>query len=63
MARSRTGLYVAGLGVLAVLIALLANPLGISSGGFGAKHILLLVVGIALIIGGLVAQRRAVVRR
>jgi hypothetical protein len=53
------GLLVALLGVVAVLIALLSNPLGISHGSFGAKHVLLLVVGIVLIVGGLVAQRRA----
>jgi hypothetical protein len=63
VARSRTGLYIAALGLLAVLLALLSNPLGISSGGFGTKHVLLLVAGIALIIVGLIAQRRAVIRR
>jgi hypothetical protein len=63
VARSRTGIYVAGLGLLAVLLALLANPLGISSGGFGTKHVLVLVVGIVLIVGGLVAQRRAATLR
>jgi hypothetical protein len=60
MTGSRTGLWVAGLGVLAVLIALLSEPLGISHGSFGAKHVLLLVVGVALIVGGLVVQRRTV---
>jgi hypothetical protein len=63
VAQSRAGIYVAGLGVLAILVALLANPLGLSSGGFGTKHILVLLVGIALVIGGLVAQRRSVTRR
>jgi hypothetical protein len=63
IARSRTGIYVAGLGLLAVLLALLANPLGISGGGFGTKHVLLLLVGISLIVGGLIAQRRAATRR
>jgi hypothetical protein len=58
MAENRIGLLVAGLGVVAVLIALLSDPLGISHGSFGAKHIALLVVGIALIVGGLVAQQR-----
>ena len=59
MAEDRIGLFVAGLGLLAVLIALLSNPLGISNGGFGAKHVVLLVVGIGMIVGGLVAQRRS----
>jgi len=63
MAESRTGLLVAGLGVLAVVIDLLAIPLGIGQGGFGPKHILLLVVGLVLIVGGLVAQRRSVTAR
>ena len=60
MTGSRIGLWVAGLGVVAVLIALLSEPLGISHGSFGAKHILLLAVGVALIVGGLVVQRRTV---
>jgi hypothetical protein len=59
MAENRIGLLVAGVGVVAVLIALLSNPLGISHGSFGAKHVALLIVGIGLIVGGLVAQRRA----
>jgi predicted phage tail protein len=54
----RLGWLVAGLGVLAVLVALLSEPLGITHGSFGAKHVLLLVVGVALILGGLIAQRR-----
>jgi hypothetical protein len=54
----RLGWLVAGLGVLAVLVALLSEPLGITHGSFGAKHVLLLVVGVALIVGGLIAQRR-----
>ena len=58
MAENRIGLLVSGLGLVAVLIALLSDPLGISHGSFGAKHIALLVVGIGLIVGGLVAQWR-----
>jgi hypothetical protein len=58
MNASWSGLLVAALGVVAVLIALLSNTLGISHGSFGAKHIVLLVVGIVLIVGGLVAGRR-----
>ena len=58
MAENRIGLLVAGVGLVAVLIALLSSPLGISH-GFGAKHVALLIVGIGLIVGGLVAQRRA----
>jgi hypothetical protein len=54
----RLGWLVAGLGVLAMLVALLSEPLGITHGSFGAKHVLLLVVGVALIVGGLIAQRR-----
>jgi hypothetical protein len=63
VAQSRAGLYVAALGVLAILIALLADPLGLSNGGFGTKHILLLVAGLVLVVGGLVAQRRSVTGR
>jgi hypothetical protein len=63
VAQSRTGIYVAALGVLAIVIAILANPLGLSSGGFGTKHILLLVLGIVLVVAGLVAQRRSVTAR
>lgn len=58
MIEDRLGWLVAGLGVLAVLLALLSEPLGITHGSFGAKHVLLLVVGVALIVGGLIAQRR-----
>ena len=58
MIEDRLGWLVAGLGVLAVLVALLSEPLGITHGSFGAKHVLLLVVGVALILGGLIAQRR-----
>ena len=58
MTGSPIGLVVAGLGLVAVLIALLSEPLGISHGSFGPKHIALLIVGIGLIVGGLVAQRR-----
>ena len=57
MAGDRIGLVVAGVGLVAVLIALLSSPLGISH-GFGGKHVVLLLVGIGLIVGGLVAQRR-----
>jgi hypothetical protein len=58
MAENRIGLLIAGVGLVAVLISLLSEPLGISHGSFGAKHVALLVVGIGLIVGGLVAQRR-----
>ena len=58
MIEDRLGWLVAGLGVLAVLVALLSEPLGITHGSFGAKHVVLLVVGVALILGGLIAQRR-----
>jgi hypothetical protein len=39
-------------GVVAALIAGLANPLGIGEEGFGWKQGLLLLIGIVLIIGG-----------
>jgi hypothetical protein len=47
------------LGVIAVLLAALADPLGIGTGGFGWKQILLLVVGVVLLVAGAVLARRA----
>ncbi len=45
-------------GVVAALIAALANPLGLGNPGFGWKQGLLLAIGILLIIaGGLTALR------
>jgi hypothetical protein len=45
-------------GVVAALLAVLANPLGIGSAGFGWHQVLLLVVGLVLAaIGAVVALR------
>jgi hypothetical protein len=60
MSRRQIGVAVALVGVVAALIAALADPLGISGAEneFGWKQILLLVVGILLIIsGGVLALR------
>ncbi len=59
MIRDYAGALIAGVGVLAVLAALLSEPLGITHGTFGAKHVVLLAVGVVLVVGGVVAQRRA----
>jgi hypothetical protein len=60
MIRDYAGALVAAVGVVAVLIALLSEPLGITHGSFGAKHVVLLAIGIVLIVGGLIGQRRAI---
>jgi hypothetical protein len=39
-------------GIVAALIAVLANPLGIGHAGFGWKQGVLVAVGVLLIIGG-----------
>ena len=59
MIRDYAGALVAGVGAVAVLVALLSEPLGISHGTFGAKHVVLMAVGVVLVVGGVVAQRRA----
>ncbi len=59
MIRDYAGAIIAGVGAVAVLAALLSEPLGITHGTFGAKHVALLAVGVVLIVGGVVAQRRA----
>jgi hypothetical protein len=60
MSRRQIGMVVALVGVVAALIAALADPLGIGGAEdeFGWKQILLLAVGILLIIsGGVLALR------
>jgi hypothetical protein len=49
------------LGVIAVLLALLADTLGIGGqeGTFGWKQVALLAVGVALVVGGLLLVLRA----
>ena len=48
------------LGVIAVFLAALADPLGIGNGGFGWHQILLLVVGLVLVaVGAFVARQAA----
>jgi hypothetical protein len=49
------------LGVIAILVALLADTLGIGSqeGTFGWKQVVLLAVGVALAVGGLLVVLRA----
>ncbi|MGH2975329.1 MAG: hypothetical protein ACRDLL_10755 [Solirubrobacterales bacterium] len=59
MIRDYAGAIVAAVGVVAVAFALLSEPLGITHGTFGAKHVVLLAFGVVLIVGGAVAQRRA----
>jgi hypothetical protein len=58
MSRRQIGIAVALVGVVAALIAALANPLGIGDPGWGWKQTVLLVVGIVLAIcGGVIALR------
>jgi MFS-type transporter involved in bile tolerance (Atg22 family) len=54
MSRRQIGMVIALAGVVAVLIAVLANPLGIGqdTGAFGWKQGVLLAIGIVLIIAG-----------
>jgi hypothetical protein len=60
MERRQIGALVIAVGVLAILVAVLADPLGI--GGkedtFGWKQIVLLAVGVVVALGGLVVIRR-----
>jgi hypothetical protein len=46
-------------GVVAVLLALLADPLGIGEGGFGWVQVLVLLVGLVLVVVGAVVPSRA----
>jgi hypothetical protein len=52
MSRKQTGMVVVLVGVVAALIAALANPLGIGDPGWGWKQSVLLAIGILLIIAG-----------
>lgn len=52
MSRRQIGIVVVLVGVVAALIAALANPLGIGDPGFGWKQGVLLAIGILLIIAG-----------
>ena len=60
MDRRALGVLAVVLGILAVLLALLADTVGIGAKEqtFGWKQVLLLLVGVALAIGGLVAVFR-----
>ena len=54
----RVGYAAIAFGALAVLVALLADPLGIGGGeGFGWKQGLLLSVGVNVAVGGVGAMR------
>jgi hypothetical protein len=52
MSRRQIGMVVVLVGVVAALLAALANPLGIGHAGFGWKQGVLLAIGVLLIIGG-----------
>lgn len=52
MSRRRAGLLVVVVGLVAALLAVLANPLGIGHSGFGWKQVTLLVIGGVLIVVG-----------
>ncbi len=57
MDQRQIGRIVAGIGVLAILVGALADPLGIggTASKFGWKQIALIVVGLVLVIGGVLA--------
>jgi hypothetical protein len=59
MSGTQLGIVLAVAGVVAALIAALANPLGIGHAGFGWKQGLLLGVGIVLIVVGIAIARRS----
>ncbi|MGH2984127.1 MAG: hypothetical protein ACRDK5_07715 [Solirubrobacterales bacterium] len=52
MSRRQIGMVVVLVGVVAALLAALADPLGIGNGGFGWAQGVLLAIGILLIIAG-----------
>lgn len=52
MSARQAGLLSVVVGAAAVLLAVLANPLGIGHSGFGWHQVLLLVVGIVLALVG-----------
>ena len=54
----QAGLLLVVVGVVAVLLALLADPLGIGAGGFGWVQVLVLVVGLVLVVVGAVLPSR-----
>jgi hypothetical protein len=55
VSRRQVGIVIVLVGVVAALIAALADPLGIGGEeGFGWKQAVLLVIGIVLIVGGAV---------
>jgi hypothetical protein len=63
VSRRQLGIVLVLVGVVAALIAALADPLGIGEeGGFGWKQGVLLVIGIILIIGGITALRSPISR-
>jgi len=45
-------------GVILVLVAVFASDLGLGGTTYGAKHIVVLAVGIVLAVGGLIAALR-----
>jgi hypothetical protein len=45
-------------GIICLLLAFFGSSLGIGGNNFGPKHIIILVVGIVLVVGGLVAALR-----
>jgi hypothetical protein len=59
MSGRQLGTVIALVGLVAALIAALANPLGIGHQGFGWKQGLLLGVGIVLIIAGVAVALRS----
>jgi hypothetical protein len=54
VSRRHVGIVIVLVGIVAALIAALAEPLGIGEEGFGWKQAALLVIGIVLIVGGAV---------
>jgi sugar phosphate permease len=61
MPRRQIGALVGAVGIVAILIAVLANPLGIGNAEdtFGWKQVVLLGIGIALVIAGAVTALRS----
>jgi hypothetical protein len=59
MSKRQIGMVAVLVGVVAALIAALANPLGIGHAGFGWKQGVLLAIGVFLIIGGGVMALRS----
>ena len=57
-ATRQAGFALVVLGVVAVLLALLANPLGIGKSGFGWAQTFLLLVGLGLVAVGAVIPSR-----